>query len=306
MIEAAPCRALPAVSLAEVLDRFRREAVPGVCDTGRYRCRYYIWGQGPPLLLIPGLADDALSFVLLVARLAGRFRCIAYNLPAGTDDGARLSTYRHDDLVADAFAVLDHEAAPRAYVLGSSFGSTIALAAAARTPERLPRLVLQGGFARRPLAAAEVFLARLARYWPGTMEQLPLRKQVLRRNHHAPFADLSPELWDYFLTRSNAFPIRAVAYRALMIHQLDLRPLLASVEQPVLVVCGRDDPLVGPGCEQVLTAGLPHAGRVELAGCGHNPLFTHPEALAELVSSFLSPPAIATGCAAICGDEAVP
>ena len=56
-------------TLGDVFDRFRGEAVHGECHTGRYRCPYYIWGKGPPILCVPGFMDDAESFILTVARL---------------------------------------------------------------------------------------------------------------------------------------------------------------------------------------------------------------------------------------------
>src|SRR5207249_1225207 len=96
------------VDINVALERFEREAVRGICDTGRYRCPYFSWGQGPPLVMVPGLSDQALSFVMLGALLAPEFRCISYDLPSGRDDGARLGSYRHADLVDDLFALLDH------------------------------------------------------------------------------------------------------------------------------------------------------------------------------------------------------
>lgn len=45
---------------------------------------------------------------------------------------ADLANYRHGKLVDDLFAVLDHEKLSETYLLGYSFGSTIALAAAVR------------------------------------------------------------------------------------------------------------------------------------------------------------------------------
>src|ERR1700756_5495649 len=97
-VESAP------VSLDKTLHRFEREAVQSVCDTGRYRCAYFTWGQGPPLVFIPGLSDDALSFVLVAGMLSADFRCVAYNLPSSAGDGARLGRYTHDLLVDDLFA----------------------------------------------------------------------------------------------------------------------------------------------------------------------------------------------------------
>ena len=278
------------LSLEEVLSRFQRDARPGVCDTGRYRCPYYVWGEGPPLLLIPGLADDTQSFVFLMAYLAPHFRCVAYDLPSGRGDGARLGRYTHADLVADALALMDHLQLARSYVFGSSFGATVALEALRTRPERLPRAILQGGFAWRPLELAENLGARLFRYVPGMMKALPLRAATLYRTNAVLFAHRPPEVWDFFLERSNAHPIAAVAHRALMVHRLDLRATLAEVRQPVLLVCGDKDPLVSRACEEVLLRGLPNAARVQLDRCGHNPLFTHPEVLAEVVRLFLTPP----------------
>jgi pimeloyl-ACP methyl ester carboxylesterase len=280
----------PTISLEETQRRFERESVRGICDTGGYHCHYYVWGTGPPLILVPGLADDALSFLLLSSHLVSHFRCIAYDLPGGRGDGARLGRYTHFDLVADLIALLDHLNIRQSYAFGSSFGSTIVLAALHAHPERLPRAVLQGGFAYRRLAPAEILLARVARYWPGPMRLLPFRKALLRRCHYRPFVSRSPQLWEYFLLRTNAPPIAAVAHRAVMLHELDLRPILREIRQPVLLICGEGDPLVGPECEETLLHGLPSAWQVKIEGCGHNPLFSHPEVLADLVGRFFTPP----------------
>ena len=81
-------------SLAGVLDRFAREARQGVCDTGHYRCRYFTWGEGPPLLFVHGLMDSSQAFVLPATLLSRSFRCITYDLPRG-DDGAKLRDFTH-------------------------------------------------------------------------------------------------------------------------------------------------------------------------------------------------------------------
>jgi pimeloyl-ACP methyl ester carboxylesterase len=279
----------PPIDLAEAARRFEREAVRGHCDTGRYRCPYFTWGEGPPLLFIHGLCDDARSFVLPIALLSRHFRCIAYDLPAGNGDRARLAAYRHANLVADLHALLDHLNVSRCDVLGSSFGSTIALAALHDTPERFSHAVLQGGFAHRPLAWTEVLLAQMARYWPWPMHRLPLRIPAMRRSHEAPFNGREPEFWDFFVRQNGVPPMAAVAQRALLLHQVDVRRLLPEIRQPVLLICGDADPLVGKVCEKVLESGLCQATRVEITNCGHLPQFTHPEVLAELVLRFLTP-----------------
>jgi 3-oxoadipate enol-lactonase len=287
-----PCLTNPRpapITLAEAQCRFEREATRGVLDTGRYRCNYAVWGDGPPLLFVPGLSDRGSVFLLVTALLSREFRCVTYDLPVGGADRARLRRTNHDGLVADALALLDHLNVRQSYLYGASFGSTVVLRLLHRHPQRFPRAVVQGGFARRSLAPAEWLLARAARYWPGTMNHLPLFKRLQRHAHHGPFASRPADVWDFYLDDDR--PIAAVAAHALLLHATDLRAILPEIRQPVLLVCGDCDPLVSRQCEEVLLAGLPNPGRVEIGGCGHLPYLSHPEALAEVVRRFLTPPA---------------
>src|SRR5690242_17386939 len=162
-----PGEQIAPIDFAEARRRFAREAAHGVCDTGRYRLPYYTWGEGPPLLFVHGVGDSCRSFIQPISRLSAHFRCIAYDLPSGRRDRARLRRYTHDDLVADVWALLDRLGMRQSYILGSSFGSTIVLKAMHAHPERLPRGILQGGLAYRPLRRVERFLAYLGRFLPG-------------------------------------------------------------------------------------------------------------------------------------------
>jgi pimeloyl-ACP methyl ester carboxylesterase len=275
------------LQLGTTLDRFRREAVWRRFDTGRYDCPYMIWGKGPALMFVPGLCDDPWSFIFPMARLSEHFCCIAYSMPTGEGDGAPLARYRHADLVADLLGLLDHLHIREAHLLGCSFGSTVALAALHAQPERFVRTILQGGFARRPLAPAEVLLASWARWWPGRLRHLPLRRLILRDSLAASFARRAPEVWQYYIDHDDALPIAAVAYRALLLHQVDLRPLLPKIRRPVLVLTGDCDPLVRRACAEELLRGLPNAAHAEIEDCGHLPQYTHPEVLCEVVKHFL-------------------
>jgi pimeloyl-ACP methyl ester carboxylesterase len=288
---AHPPDGLAPIVLGEALARFEREAVRGTCDTGRYRMPYYSWGSGPPLVFIHGLGDSSHAFLMPIARLSAHFRCIAYEQPAGKGDGARLGSRTHDDLVADLFALLDHLGLPRSYVLASSFGATIALKALAERPERLPRAILQGALAHRPLRRAERWVALLARFLPGTTAWLPLREKLLREANTELYERRPPEVWRYFVECSGRVRIKAIACQGRILHQLDLRPLLPRVHQPVLLVCGDRDRVVPQPYAETLLQGLPSAGRVVLEGCGHVPSYSHPEVYAEVIRQFLTPPA---------------
>jgi hypothetical protein len=82
--------------------------------------------------------------VLLGAAPAAR--CIAYDLPAGGADGARLGSYTTPISLTICSPCSTTSACARLR-LRAHRSSTVALAALAARPERLPRAILQSGFA---------------------------------------------------------------------------------------------------------------------------------------------------------------
>lgn len=281
----------PPLVLKDVLERRLREATSGVYDTGRYQCRYHVWGSGPPLVFLHGLAGTRESFLLPMALLSPFFRCIAYDFPTGADDAAVLKDNSFDDHVSDLWALLGHLNAERCYLLASSFGSVVALAAMRAHPERLPRVVLHAGIVHLPLnwwyRCNAWFLRRMPRRLTGSSS---MRRKLLRM-HGESFAGRDPEIREQFVKDAASVPVKALGYRTMWMHKADARGYLPELRQPVLLLEGERDPYRGRmGTEQLLN-GLPNAGRAVLEGCGHYPQWTHPELLARLVKLFLTPPA---------------
>jgi pimeloyl-[acyl-carrier protein] methyl ester esterase len=64
----------------------------------------------------------------------------------------------------------------------------------------------------------------------------------------------------------------------------DLRPALAEVMQPVLVVHGAEDQLVPLAAARHLALALPRARLEVIDGTAHAPFVSDPYAVAELVS----------------------
>ena len=282
----------PGLTLAACRERWQREAHLGKSHPRRSSCRYYRWGQGPALLFIPGLSLESTSFVMAMAQLQSQFTCIGYELPTG----ANLARYQHAGLRDELLALVDHLQLGRAYLVGFSFGSTIALAALAQQQGRFPRAILVGGFARRPLAWPEVMLAHFARYFPMRVADVPGFARRLRRHNARLFANRPPEELATFCAAEGLAQLRTVASRALIMHHTDLRPLLPRIEQPVLLVHGERDHLVGSEFQVELKRGLPSAARAEIENCGHYPQLTHPETFTEIVRQFLTPAVCPAEC----------
>jgi pimeloyl-ACP methyl ester carboxylesterase len=268
-------------------ERLQTEARHGVADLSRYRCRYVVWGDGPPLVLMHGLGDRLDSFTLMMASLSQCFRCIAYDQPIGGEDGAHLKTCSHDLLVKDLNELLDHLDIASVPLLGHSYGSTVMFKALADRPRRFPRGISLCGFGHRVLSLGERLLSWFATCLPGRMTHLPFRSKALHSGHHWSFADLEPERWQRFLNVTGTIPIAAMGFWALQLHRTNVVPLLSGIAQPILLIAGDNDTLVRGHHPELLLGKLPNAAMFEISRCGHFPLWTHEGITACKVREFL-------------------
>ena len=134
-------------------------------DTDGASLHYRRLGDGPPLLLLAGMASDGASWQPLLEPLAARHTLL---VPDGRatgrtrDAGGALS---RELMVADALALLDALGLERVAVLGHSMGAMLGWALAARRPERVRALVPMAALPCASRARVELFatLARLRR-----------------------------------------------------------------------------------------------------------------------------------------------
>jgi pimeloyl-ACP methyl ester carboxylesterase len=239
---------------------------------------------------MPGIVSTYRGYALTLNRLSARFRTILYDYPGDDpDDGARLSRITHDDLVDDVFGLIDHLNIGRAFLFGLSFGSTIVVKVLHREPRRFPKAVVQGGFARRRFSAAERVALSFGRLMPGTVARLPLHEPVLAYNNKSHFPAMLADRWSYYVEQNGQTPIAALAHRLDLVARLDLRRILPDIPNEVLLLQGNEDRIVSRSCYDELHAALPKAEGVIMPTVGHQPHFTHAEALAKVVSDWLLP-----------------
>ncbi len=256
----------------------------GMAQLRHYAVRYIDVGQGPPLVLVPGLAGGIELVGPLIHELAQHYRVIGYQLRGEDDCFALRRRFDRNDLVEDLLELLDffHLEAP--VIGGISFGGMLAMSLAARYPSRVGSLVLQGVGAR---------------FDPGLLIQM--LQQVLA---HFPLPSDSPFVNQFFNLffggRMKQGPLlqfvtrqcwktdqSVMAYRFGLAESFDLREELASIQAPTLLLNGDRDQLVSKSSLSDLEQGLQHVRRVDLPGCGHLAFVTHPEWLADEIRAFL-------------------
>jgi pimeloyl-ACP methyl ester carboxylesterase len=283
-----PCPA--AADFRAAVEAYDRAAQTSIWEGPRYRMTFRIHGQGPPLILVPGIASTYRVYALLLNSLAERFRTILYDYPGEhSEDRSRLGAISHDDLVDDLFGLIDHLNVGRAFLLGISFGSTVTLQALHREPRRFPKTVVQGAFAWRKFSFAERLALGFGRRIPGTTGRLPLRQTVLSYNTGSEFPAEIADRWPYYIEQNGLTRIAALAHRVDLLTRLDLRPVLPRITAEILLLQGNEDRIVPRRFFEELQAALSHATGVIMPLVGHVPHLTHAEAMAHTIGDWILP-----------------
>ena len=208
---------------------------------------YRVLGQGPPLILIPGIASTYRGYALTLNRLAERFRTILYDYPGRASRRRRQARAgsRHEHLVDDLFGLIDHLNLGRVFLVGLSFGSTITLRALHREPRRFPKAVVQGAFAHRRFTPAERLALVLGRLVPGHDVAAPPAQDGPDLQQQEPSSRRSwPTAGPTTSKQNGLTPIASLAHRLDLLARLDLRPILPAIPTEVLLLQGNEDRIV--------------------------------------------------------------
>jgi len=114
----------------------------GMLKAGDVELYHEVWGDGPPLVLIPGLGASLWLWEEQLPALSAHFTTIAFDNRGGGRSEAPAGPYTIAQMADDVAAMLDALGIERAHVLGFSMGGFVAQEFALLHPHRVDRLVL--------------------------------------------------------------------------------------------------------------------------------------------------------------------
>ncbi len=249
-------------------------------DTAVGRAFYAARGDaGPALIFIHGAGGSHSHWGHLLAGLGDVARVYAVDLPGHgrSDPPGRASI---DGYVEFLIALLDALGIERAILAGHSLGGAISICAALAHPGRVAGLALVGASARLRVLPAliaglesdpEAVIAQLADLLYAAEAPAELRAAGAAEQRRC-----DPHVFrDDFLACDG----------------FDIRPRLAELRLPALVIAGAEDRMVPPKLSAELHAGIAGAQLASIAGAGHMPMVERPAEVHDAMRSWLQPTA---------------
>lgn len=244
----------------------------------------------PVVLLIHGFGADSSNWVRFVNELEGDFHFVVPDLPGHGDSTRRPDMdYTMAKQAQRLIMLMETLEIPAYHVAGNSMGGAITLAMAQQAPEKVLSmgLVDSAGLTRQ----TEAFEAILA-----TSDSNPLIPRSAEDFHTTLkwAMEDAPYIPEFFIDIMGEKKAENAAVADKIWADLDTDPgvnlegtgKLASLQQPALVLWGREDRLLGVDNVPIFLQELPHARAIVLDDIGHVPMAEAPTKSADAFRVF--------------------
>lgn len=246
-----------------------------------YDPRLSIRGEGPAVVLVPGMNGTGELFYRQVPRLEQSYRVATYSLRESAESLDRLAI----DLahIVDIVAPIER----RAIIVGESFGGAVALTLALGRPEQVAALVVLNSFPYfAPQLRLRLAIAGLAILPWGAM---PLARHLTAFRLHSPHTHRAEVR--QFIARTAHATREGYINRLKLLRRFDVRDRLHDIRQPALFLASEYDHLV-PAVAQAryMANRVPASVLRILEGHGHICLIAPDLDLAQILNEWQEGP----------------
>ena len=214
--------------------------------------------------------------------LLRHFRIVRYDSRGHGGSHGGDAPYSIDRLGQDALAIMDSLEIGRTSFLGLSLGGAVGLWLLVNAPERIGRAVLGNTAAR--LGTADMWNARIQKVLSGSLDQNA--DETITRWFDREFVESHPEKIESLKQTLRTISPQGYARSCAALRDMDLRHAIGTVQHPVLVISGADDPVTSAEDIAILAA-MPNAKHVVLAA-RHVSNVEAPRAFDKAVVAFLT------------------
>lgn len=248
-------------------------------------------GERPPLIILNGIGAKLEALRTFTDALNPEIGVILFDVPGVGGSPRPMMPFRMSDLARTMGDLLDHFGHEQADVFGVSWGGALAQEFAHTCPAQCRRLILGATAAGAMTMIPGNPLTMMTAMNPMRFMQKDYVANNAMRMYGGRLRDdpqalgaVSEHLMGGGAGGTEA--MGAMMYQMMALMGWSSLSWLHRLQQPTLVIAGKDDPIVPPLNGQLIAKRIPNA-RFELVGCGHLFILTMPDEIAAMVDDFL-------------------
>jgi pimeloyl-ACP methyl ester carboxylesterase len=239
-------------------------------------------GTGTPIVFLHGWPDSWFSFSAVAQLLPDNHRLLLFDQRGFGESDRPEAGYDIRSFAQDVVAFLDAMSVQRATLVGHSFGTFVARAAAIAHPERVERLVLiDTGWTGANDVTREVY-ASLDDLKGSVSEEFAREFQA--STAYAPVPDA---FFERLIAESLKLPAPLWSKVLGAIIEYDDTNDLGAIAAPTLVIWGDRDALFGREDQERVAAAIPGARLLIYPDIGHCPNWECPDRVATDLTAFV-------------------
>jgi len=264
--------------------------------TGDVSIAYQVVGDGPiDIVYVPGFVShveliwDLPPAVHLIERMASFARLILFDKRGTGLSDPVVGAPMLEERMEDVRAVMEAAGSERAVLLGVSEGVPMSILFAATHPELTTALVLYGGMARSTWAPDYPWATPADALIESSLEMAPYMFEGAAIEIMAPSMADDPAARESFARFQRYAATPAMLEQVFMMFlDIDIRPILPTVDVPTLVLHRRGDHAVNYRGSEWMATQIPGAKYVELKGIDHAVYAGDSDAIVDEIEEFLT------------------
>ncbi|MGI9526498.1 MAG: alpha/beta fold hydrolase [Weeksellaceae bacterium] len=235
-------------------------------------------GEGHPIVLLHGLMGGLSNFDELMKFFSNKgYKVYAPNLPildlpilnTNVSNIAKFVTGFLEDVVKE-----------QATLVGNSLGGHVGLVTTNNDPDLVHSLVLTGSSGLYEKSFGETFPKR------GSYEYVKRKAEEVFYDPSVATKEIVDEVFETVNDKKKAIKTLYIARSAI---KHNMKDQIKEIQQPVLLIWGKQDVVTPPEVAVAFHEGLPNSTLHWIDKCGHAPMMEHPNLFNELLYNWLNP-----------------
>ena len=253
-------------------------------------------GKGPSILFLHGLGGSCRDWSANLPAFASSYRVIALDFPGFGESDKPEVQYSIEWLTDVVEKFLQEQEIDQVNLVGHSMGGVVALNVASQPKSRVKKLSITDAVG---IGDKSEFLAyAMSKKIMGPDTEWEPVENLLKSQFRAMADDLiekqkpqtARELFESLKIPITGQPLLRMTPEVQMIastFDFDIRPKLASIRQPTLILWGAKDPVASTQDASLLQREIPSSILILFPDSGHSPMMQHPSRFNQELGKFL-------------------